>query len=139
MKKYEEPKITFSEFRLDKSIADTCWGLDGTRFDGKPGSANYCGPFYYDVKGEGYVSFNLKGVKVVKDKGSCGAPDAFDLVYYGTRTDANGNPLTGDYFEKEVEEALSASAQEGGGGNNGQNYNGLISDFPFTPDPSWSL
>lgn len=70
-------------------------------------------PSIYDVEGEGYVSFNLKGVKIAKDNGSCGAPDAFDLVYYGTRTDANGNPLTGDYFEQEVENALSASAHEG--------------------------
>lgn len=60
MKKYEEPKIAFNEFRLNQSIADACWSLKGTEKPGKPGKPgnnNYSGPFNYDILGEGYVSF----------------------------------------------------------------------------------
>ena len=136
MKKYEEPKITFSEFRLNQSIADACWSLTGeNKPNGKPGNNGYSGPFTYDISGEGYVSFWVKSMN-----GNCSSgPDAFKIIYYGSKIGEDGTPLNGKNVEGpemeiELENALSTAAA-----HKGEPYKGMATDFPVTPDPSWSL
>lgn len=117
MKKYERPEIKFADVRLNEGIAGTCWGL-------KPGhTKDY--EYFYDVEGTGYVGFHIKSVD-----GSCGAPDAYNIKYYEYE---GATGVDGTKYEAEVEIALTK-----GGGNNGQNYGNLMSDFPTKPDESWS-
>lgn len=119
MKKYEEPKITFSEFRLDQNVANPCWALA----PGHPHDKEY----FYDVDGKGYVGFHIKSVD-----GSCGAPDAYNIYYY-EYYGAVGDKEKGSTYEQFLEEELTKY-----GGNNGQPYQGIKHDFPDNPDPSWS-
>ena len=136
MKKYEEPKITFSEFRLDQSIADACQSLKGeNKPNGEPGNNGYSGPFTYDISGEGYVSFWVKS----KDGNCKSGPDAFNIIYHGSKIGEDGTPLDGKNVEGTAMEIELEAALSLAGGSNGQPYHDLPIDFPVNPDPSWSL
>ena len=117
--KYEKPEMIFKELRLSENVANTCWGL-------KPGHPQD-EEFYYDVDGEGYVGFHVQSAS-----GNCGAPDAYNILYY-EYNGAEGDPVKGSYYETFLERVLAEK-----GGNNGQPYQGITNDFPVNPDPSWS-
>ena len=115
MKKYVSPKVEFNTLNLKENIAATCWGYQA---NGKSPT------FYYDVAGEGYVSFTLGKT------GSCDSPDAINILYYKYKGE---DGVSGSQYESEVEKALASK-----GGNAGQNYDGITIDFPIAPDPGWS-
>lgn len=117
MRKYEKPKVTFKSLRASEAVAETCWGLTERH--------NKQVPRYYDVKGPGYLKFNVRGFE-----GSCSTPDAYSIKYYKYE---GADPQDGIGYEKVLEEALKLR-----GGNDGEPYKNLEFDFPQKPDPKWS-
>lgn len=121
MNKYEKPAVKFVALRSREELADKCWGLK---------DKDYNSMFYYDIKGKGWLSFHLKSAS-----GNCGAPDAYEIKYYedknsqGVDLDKSGINFT----ENDLESILTQR-----GGNNGQPYSTISSDFPSNPDPKWS-
>lgn len=118
MRKYISPKVEFNALKLKENVADTCWGFQTKEDDSKQPK------FYYDVAGQGYVSFQLGYT------GSCDSPNSTKILYYAYN---NAEATNGDKYKSEIDAALKL-----GGGNSGQNYNGLTTDFPNVPKPSWS-
>lgn len=116
---YEKPQINVVDFKVNNAVADTCWGLTPTH--------TQQATRYYDVTGEGIVSFN-----VAHKSGNCGAPDSYNLVYiyYNEAGELINDAAAGAAFKSEVDSALSSK-----GGNNGQPYSGIDADFPTQPVP----
>ena len=110
---YKSPEIKFESFQLKEEIANTCWGGHGNSMT-----------WYYDISGEGYVSFQIGG-------GSC-TLNLSNITYH----DKSGNtsPVTvGSAMYNELAKALKDS-----GGESGNPFKGEGVDFPITPDPGWS-
>ena len=116
-KEYNKPEVKIEKIITDSAIADTCWGLTENHKQQKTR--------YYDVDGVGFLSFNVKS-----QGNSCDAPDAYNIKYLKYEGDTG---VDGSQYEAQLEEALSSK-----GGNNGQPYKGLDTDFPTSPSSSWS-
>ena len=118
-RKYEKPKLTFSNLTVEKSVAATCWGLH----PGHPHDVEH----FYDVEGTGYIGFHIQS-----SSGNCGGPDAYSILYYESEGSV-GDPVKGAEYESFIESELTKR-----GGNNGQPYNNISTDFPTNPNPGWS-
>lgn len=112
-KKYEKPTIEFHGLQLKEDIANTCWGGHGNTMT-----------WYYDTKGEGYVSFQIGG-------GKC-TLNLSNVIYYKDIHDTGTLISSGPQYD-ELKAALRAS-----GGESGNPFKGEGSEFPNTPNPGWS-
>lgn len=111
-KTYKKPNLKFVSMRNEETVANTCWGGHGNSMT-----------WYYDTKGDGYVSFQIGG-------GKC-TLDLSNITYYNGK----GEVITNDGSrDAELEAALKKS-----GGESGNPFKGEGVDFlPNNPDPSWS-
>lgn len=107
---YEKPMMKFVPIRGQEAVAFKCWGWHDT------GWFNV----FYDIKGAGYVKFQVDG-------GSCNL-SMTNVTYHKGADDVEGTPLQdGDPYYEEWEAAIAAA-----GGNTG---NPVCPDGgPFTPD-----
>lgn len=114
MNEYEKTELKFVAIRSEKNVANVCWG-------GHSNSETW----YYDISGEGYVSFQIGA-------GSCTL--SLSNVQYYKDEDVSGVLIDSmDPKYAELHEALIQS-----GGNKGTPFKGEQVDFPLNPDPSWS-
>lgn len=113
---YEKPEVKLVSIRNDRAVANVCWGGHG-----KPNT------WYYDISGQGYVSFQIGG-------GSC-ALNLINVTYYDKQNDESPEQLTDtDPKYLELYNALLYS-----GGAQGNPFAGEGIDFiPDNPDPEWS-
>ena len=115
-KKYEKPRIEFHDLQLKEEIANTCWG-GHIKKNGK-GST-----WFYDTKGEGYVSFQI-------NSDSC-ALSLANVTFY------HKNGTVGSITQDQINELNAALAASGG--NEGTNFKGEDTGlFPNNPDSRWS-
>lgn len=118
-KNYKKPEVEFVALRAEKAVADTCWAY-----------ANNGQIFYYDYKGEGYLSLRLNKVQ---GNGCNGTTNVIDVVYYIGGVKQNYVP---DGALKEVQDAIEATKQGSGSGNSAEPFAG--DNFGNKVNPGWS-
>lgn len=114
-KKYEKPRIEFHDLQLKEEIANTCWG---GHIGGNKGGLTW----YYNTKGEGYVSFQIK-------EGNC-ALNLVNVTFY------HKNGTVGSITQDQINELNAALAASGG--DDGNPFKGEGVNFPNKPNPFWS-
>ena len=113
---YEKPEVKLVSIRNDRAVANTCWGGHGNSTT-----------WYYDISGQGYVSFQIGG-------GKC-TLNLYNVTYYDKQNDESPEMLLeSDPKYHELYDALMTS-----GGDTGNPFKGEGLDFiPDNPDPEWS-
>lgn len=115
--KYEKPKMKFVALRNEETVANTCWGYHGT--DTK---------LYWDIPGEGYLSFQIAS-------GSCSIGEhgegVINVQYYTDEENYSGAS------SEQISQLVAALMQSGG--ESGNPYKGEgTTVIPDHPGSSWS-
>lgn len=128
MKKYKEPEIKFISLNPTEKIADPCWAYANNDKEK---------PYYYNIKGEGFLEFQITGPKDIMLYGNGCDGGMPTEVYYINDANNNGTIEAGERIpanEWQIEELRKA--MPGWGGNSGEPVKS--NDFSHNFPQGWS-